>query len=107
MREVHEQFLAQLQNIATPKVAAADAELSNLISGGLPKRSKSLHNRSLRIQKFKQDYNRRVKLVSADPAEALDVARAIGTLVSSHRPSSVCTCLSLPTLYSRPHLGSM
>lgn len=107
MCEVHEQFLAHLQNITTPKVAATDTELSNLISGGPLKHSKSLHNKALGSQKLKQSYNNRVKLVSADPDEARDVARAMGTLVSSHRPSRVCACLSLPALYSRPHLKCM
>lgn len=88
LREIHEHFLAQLQNVSPPKSATTDAELANLISGGLSKHSslrgfRSLQNRSLRTRNFKQKFNLRVKLIAADPTEARDVARVIQSLVST------------------------
>lgn len=67
---------------------------------------KNLQNRSLRTRKFKQDFNLRFGLVSADPAEALDVARATEVLVGD--PVLLSPGLGFVQtdgLYSRPHLG--
>ena len=96
---MHEQYFAQLQTVTKPKTAAARVELSNLESKGIAQSLngsslKNLQNRSLRTRKFKQNYNIRFGLVSADPAEALDVARATEALVSDPYRFSAWICSS-------------
>lgn len=88
IREIHDRFLLQLQNV-TPKSTYSEAEITALASQALQKRRstidlsgfKGLQNRSLRTRSMKARMNTRVRVVGADPYEALDVAREIDNLV--------------------------
>ena len=87
IREIHEDLLAQLHLVTPSTSAAANAELPKLISGSRSKRSavslRGLQHRSLRTRKFKQEYDARLKLMTAEPGEARDVAREIDRLVGN------------------------
>lgn len=109
MLNMHEQFLVKLQT-ASPMSAlhaqrAGDLELT---SRGISKRLstnlgslRGFQQRSLRSRTMKASVNQRLRALTADPAEALDVARNIAELVSV----SVCN-LSIPTLTLECSLNS-
>lgn len=88
IREIHDRFLLQLQNV-TPKSDVNEAGIIALASRELQKQRstiglsglKELQNRSLRTRSMKSRMNTRVRLMGADPYEALEVAREIDNLV--------------------------
>lgn len=92
IREIHDRFLLQLQNIS-PKSNLTEDESAALMSRGLQKRlsaidlpsMKGLPNRSLRTRSMKARMNFRVRAMGADPYEALEVAREIDKLVGTKR----------------------
>lgn len=90
IREIHERFLNQLQ-LTTPMSASSATEgVSDLVSRGLSKGLgvmdlaglKNLQNRSLRTRSLKASIKQRLKSLTAEPLEALEVAREIDKLVS-------------------------
>ncbi|CAG8905763.1 unnamed protein product [Penicillium egyptiacum] len=86
---IHERFLTQLQT-ASPLSApqAQHAGASELASRGITKRIgtldlgslKGLQQRSLRTRSLKASVNQRLLALTAEPAEALEVAREVGKL---------------------------
>ena len=85
IREIHDRFLLQLQNV-TPKSSFTEDEIAALASRGLHKRLSTidlsgLKNRSLRTRGMKARMNSHVRAIGADPFEALEVAREIDKLV--------------------------
>jgi hypothetical protein len=95
IREIHERFLTQIQ--ATSPTSAANVDdpgVPDVLSRGLHKRLGAIDlsgfkNRSLRTRNFKVSLKQRLKALSAEPFEALEVARDIeklvGLLTSVHR----------------------
>ncbi|KAJ5087013.1 hypothetical protein NUU61_008320 [Penicillium alfredii] len=86
---IHERFLSQLQATSPLSTSnASESGLSDLASRGLYKRLgtidlpgfKGLQNRSLRTSNFKASVNQRLKALSAEPFECLEVAREIDKL---------------------------
>ncbi|RMJ27051.1 hypothetical protein PHISP_02060 [Aspergillus sp. HF37] len=87
IREIHDRFLFQLQNVS-PKSNLTEDERAALVSRGLQKRlsaidlssMKGLQNRSLRTRSMKARMGSCVRAIGADPFEALEVAREIDKL---------------------------
>ncbi|KAJ5769823.1 uncharacterized protein N7511_001874 [Penicillium nucicola] len=83
---LHEQFLIQLQTISPMSEPHVEqAGLSELASRGISKRLgtidlgslKGLQHRSLRARTLKASISQRLKVLTAEPREALEVARVI------------------------------
>lgn len=88
---LHEQFLIQLQMISPmSEPHVGQAGLSELTSRGISKRLgaidlgslRGLQQRSLRTRTFRASISQRLKVLTAEPKEALEVARGIAHLVS-------------------------
>jgi hypothetical protein len=88
---LHEQFLLHLQRISPMSEPHVEqAGLSELASRGISKRLgamdlgslKGLQQRSLRARTLKASISQRLKVLAAEPKEALEVARGIEHLVS-------------------------
>lgn len=91
IRELHDRFLTQLQNVI-PKSNLPAEEIAGLACRGLQTRLsaidlrglKVMHNKSLRTRTMKARTDIRMKSVGTDPREAWEVTREIDNLVSSH-----------------------
>ena len=89
IQAIHERFLTQLQATSpTSAVTVDDPGVPDVLSRGLHKRLGAIDlpgfkNRSLRTRNFKVSLKQRLKALSAEPFEALEVARDIEKLVGS------------------------
>lgn len=108
IREIHENFLAQLQTISPMSAGPIpEGPLDFLPRSSISKRLsvpglRGLQNRSLRTRKFKAAFDQHLKALVAEPMECLEVVREIDKLVSHytqcHTPERV---LSLQLYCSR------
>ncbi|PYI21431.1 Rho guanyl nucleotide exchange factor [Aspergillus violaceofuscus CBS 115571] len=86
LRDIHEDFLAQLRKL-TPISNLAGAEFDSLVPQPAHKHFsafesgfRALHSRSLRSRSFKASVNSRLRALAAETKEALEVAQAVGRL---------------------------
>lgn len=88
IREIHGRFLTLLQNVTPRSVELIGIDLSSVTTHGLQRRLgtidlssiKVLHSRSLRTRSLRASVSSRMKALSAEPYEALEVAREIEKL---------------------------
>ncbi|KAJ5082976.1 hypothetical protein N7532_012019 [Penicillium argentinense] len=88
IREIHEQFLTQLQEISPLSSGPIPEGASDFLSRGFSKRLgtidlpgiKGLQNRSIRTKRFKATLDQRLKSLTAEPLECLEVVREIDKL---------------------------
>ncbi|KAF3388892.1 hypothetical protein F1880_004463 [Penicillium rolfsii] len=91
IRDIHENFLTQLQTISPMSSSQAPDDASDLATRRLSKRLggidlpglRNLQSRSLRTRNLKATMNRRLRSMQAEPLEALEVARAVENLSMS------------------------
>jgi hypothetical protein len=89
LREIHERFLSQLRVVTPMSQDTPAAELSSL--HGLQERWSSIdlnrfkksRNRSLRTRNLMATIDSRIKKATADPSEAVQVARELSKLVKT------------------------